>query len=148
MVKIIDFGVARLIDKEKQDGKLIMGTVAYMSPEQTFGNPVDARTDVWSLGVVCYEMLTGHLPFRGDYTETIIYSILNEEAEPMDEVPEGLHKIINKCMAKNVNDRYQNMRDFLVALEVYQTRERLLSEMHLKSKKGYRQFWSGVALGI
>jgi serine/threonine-protein kinase len=148
MVKIIDFGLARLIDKEKQDGKLIMGTVAYMSPEQTFGDPVDARTDVWSLGVVCYEMLTGHLPFRGDYTQTIIYSILNEEAEPMDEVPEGLHKIINKCMAKNVNDRYQTMRDFLVALEVYQTREKLLSNRQLDSKKRYRQFWSGVASSI
>jgi serine/threonine-protein kinase len=148
LIKIIDFGLARLIDHKSGDnGKMIMGTIAYMSPEQTFGNPVDARTDVWSLGVVLYEMLTGHLPFRGDYIQCIIHSILNEDPEPMEHLPERLQHIIAKCMAKEANDRYQNMRDLLVALEVYQTRERLLSEMHVKPRKN-KHFWSGVALGI
>jgi serine/threonine-protein kinase len=149
LIKIIDFGLARLIErKSEENGRVIMGTIAYMSPEQTFGDPIDIRTDVWSLGVVLYEMLTGHLPFRGNYVQSIIHSILNEDPEAMEEVPEGLQLIITKCMAKDVGERYQTMRHLLTALEVYQTRERLLSEMHLKSKRGHRQFWSGVVLGV
>ena len=79
-VKILDFGLAKLkgvspLTKESST----LGTVHYMSPEQTMGKEVDQRTDIWSLGVVLYEMLTGKLPFKGDYEQAVIYSILNEE---------------------------------------------------------------------
>ena len=79
-VKIVDFGLAKLTGRTllTQEG-MILGTVAYMSPEQTQGIAVDHRTDIWSLGVVWYEMLTGRLAFRGDYEQAIIYSILNED---------------------------------------------------------------------
>ena len=147
LIKIIDFGLARLIGKSSDESeKVIMGTIAYMSPEQTFGNPVDARTDIWSLGVVLYEMLTGHLPFRGDFSQAIIHSILNEEPEPMADIAEQLQKIIRKCLAKDANERYQNMKHLLIALEVYQTRERKLAGKQPKDRNNMRQFLSGVAM--
>ena len=88
--KVMDFGLAKalgmsLITKEAKT----MGTVAYMSPEQAQGQPVDYRTDIWSLGVVLYEMLTGTLPFKGEYDQSIIHSILNREPEPVSKHPEG-----------------------------------------------------------
>ena len=82
-----------------KDGSTI-GTVAYMSPEQTKGAQVDQRTDIWSLGVVIYEMITGELPFKGDYEQAIVYSILNEDPESLatdiDEIPPELNRIITK----------------------------------------------------
>jgi serine/threonine protein kinase len=80
VVKILDFGLAKLTGQSMMTkmGETV-GTIAYMSPEQTRGELVDQRTDIWSLGVVLYEMMTGQLPFKGDYDSAMIYSILNEE---------------------------------------------------------------------
>jgi len=120
--KVMDFGLAKalgrsLLTKEART----MGTVAYMSPEQAQGQPVDYRTDIWSLGVVLYEMLTGQLPFKGEYDQSIIHSILNREPEPISkhrkDLPKGLEQIIGKALAKNSADRYQSMEEFFLDLK-------------------------------
>ena len=110
-VKIVDFGLAKLADQTRiTRSGTTMGTAAYMSPEQARGDEVDQRTDVWSLGVVLYEMLTGELPFRGDKETAIVYSILNEKPVPLDagptRLPFELEEIVKKALEKNPEKRY------------------------------------------
>jgi len=121
VVKILDFGLAKLVGQSRLTKVgTTMGTVAYMSPEQTQGEDVDHRTDIWSFGVVLYEMLTGQLPFRGEYEAAVVYSILNEEPKPMTslraDVPTELEQIVNRALAKEREARYQNMHEFLADL--------------------------------
>ncbi len=78
-VKIVDFGLAKLAGVDLTKSTSSMGTIAYMSPEQIRGQRIDQRCDIWALGIVFYEMLTGHLPFRGEQPEAIMYSIIHEE---------------------------------------------------------------------
>ena len=119
--KIMDFGLAKLAGRTKltKTGTTI-GTVAYMSPEQTRGGKVNHRSDIWSMGVVLYEMITGQLPFKGDYEQAVMYSIMNEEPEPITGVRTGvpieLERIINKALAKNPEERYQHVDEILVDL--------------------------------
>ena len=127
VVKLMDFGLAQMSGRSKLtqvDTRL--GTVAYMSPEQTQGGTVDRRSDLWSLGVVIYEMVAGELPFKGHYDQAVMYSILNEEPAPLTSlrggVPMELEWIVEKCLAKNANDRYQNGRELVVDLERLQRR--------------------------
>lgn len=123
--KIMDFGLA------KKGGQTMMtkegttlGTISYMSPEQSRGEEVDSRTDIWSFGVMLYEMISGQLPFKGEYEQAVIYSIMNEEAEPLTAlrtgVPMELERIVNKAMAKNQNERYQRIEDMQIDLRVVQ----------------------------
>ncbi len=120
-VKIMDFGLAKLRGGRKlpKEGRTL-GTVAYMSPEQVRGEGVDERTDIWSLGVMLYEMVTGRLPFQGEYEQAVIYSILNEEPEPVGKlrsgVLRGLEGVIGKMLAKDVRERYQGVGELLVDL--------------------------------
>jgi serine/threonine protein kinase/Tol biopolymer transport system component len=120
-VKITDFGLARLADRTQitQTGA-ILGTPAYLSPEQARGEPADARSDIWSLGVVLYEMLTGRLPFEGERDEAVLLAILNREPEPVTARRAGLQmeleRIIGKALAKNPAERYQHIADMLVDL--------------------------------
>ena len=109
VVKVMDFGLAKLKGTSKltKMGSTV-GTIAYMSPEQSRSDEVDNRTDLWSLGVVLYEMLTGKVPFRGDYDQAIIYSILNEEPHPASEIDKGIQQIIDKSLRKNREERYNN----------------------------------------
>lgn len=121
-ITIMDFGLAQLADRSKLTRMdETMGTVTYMSPEQTYGADIDHRSDVWSLGVVIYEMVTGQQPFKGHYDKAVMYSITNEEPEPMTAlrtgVPMELEWIVGKCLAKDAEQRYQSTADMVVDLE-------------------------------
>ena len=111
-VRILDFGLAKLkgVSKLTKESSTI-GTVHYMSPEQIQGKYVDHRSDIWSLGVLLYEMLTGEVPFHGEYEQAVTYAILNEEPESITSliniIPDELNQIVCKCMKKNPNERYQ-----------------------------------------
>jgi len=108
-LKIVDFGLAKLSGQQDltKEGTTI-GTVAYMSPEQAKGEPTDHRTDQWSFGVILYELVTGVLPFKGDYDQAIIYSVLNEEPEAIQssrkDVPLELINIVKRCLMKDPKD--------------------------------------------
>ena len=115
--KIMDFGLAKLAwaaDLTKTAGT--MGTLAYMSPEQARGDAVDHRTDIWSLGVVLYEMLAGQLPFRGEETQGVVYSIINKDPERLSvlcpDVPRHIEQAVAKALAKDPARRYQNIQEF------------------------------------
>jgi len=134
-VKVLDFGIAKLIESKeaevdsegatrimvKTNPNAIIGTVRYMSPEQARSQRVDARTDIWSLGVLLYEVVTGRLPFEGDNTGDMIASILKTEPAPLKQyapnAPVELQNIITKALTKNRNERYQTMNEFAFDLK-------------------------------
>ncbi len=120
--RICDFGLA----KAKRDVTLTqagstLGTVAYMSPEQAQGKEVDHRTDIWALGVVVYEMLTGQMPFKGEHEQAVICSILNEDPEPLTsfrtDIPSYVEQVVNKALEKDQTSRYQNIQEILQDLK-------------------------------
>jgi eukaryotic-like serine/threonine-protein kinase len=135
IVKVLDFGLAKLaatssdkqIDSEagtkvfvQTEPGLVMGTVSYMSPEQSTGKGVDQRTDIWSVGVVLYEMLAGCVPFQGKDIHRQIIAIQETEPAPLSQlvegVPDRLEEIVFKCLAKNKDERYQTAKDLLIDL--------------------------------
>lgn len=116
--KIMDFGLAKIRGgTELTKVGSTVGTIAYMSPEQARGEELDQQSDIWSFGVVLYEMLINRLPFRGDYDQAIVYSILNEEPESVfsvkKDIPDRLEKIVKKLLEKDKANRYQNMNDVI-----------------------------------
>jgi serine/threonine protein kinase/Flp pilus assembly protein TadD len=116
LVKIMDFGLAKLkgVSKLTKTGTTL-GTMQYMSPEQAQGMDVDHRSDIFSFGVVLYEMITNQLPFQGEHEAAVIYSILNETPEPLARykagVPGELQRVVDKALAKNRDERYQHVDD-------------------------------------
>jgi serine/threonine-protein kinase len=111
-VKLMDFGIAKLPDTMKTKTGLILGSPTYVAPEQVIGRPVDGRSDVFSLGVVLYEMLTGTVPFSGQGVGALLYSVLNEAHAPPSahnpRVPAVFERILAKALAKHPDDRYQD----------------------------------------
>src|SRR5213080_3122056 len=135
-VKVLDFGIAKLAEStfaeatadEAESVTLagtnlgsILGTVRYMSPEQARGAPVDKRADIWSLGVVLYEMVTGHAPFAGETPREVMAAILATEPPPLSDykvqTPGELQQIVSKALRKDPDQRYQNAREMLEALK-------------------------------
>ena len=136
LIKLLDFGIAKVAQhptalstdsqvattiKGGTDPGFIIGTAAYMSPEQAKGLVVDSRTDIFSFGVVLYEMLTGRKPFEGETPMDVIAAILNKEQPPLrlfvPDVPNEIERIINKLLRKDCNERYQTVKDVLIDLK-------------------------------
>jgi len=120
--KIMDFGLAKLAEAPGVTKTTrIVGTVAYMSPEQANGQRVDSRSDIWSLGVVLYEMLTGQLPFKKQSTAGMMYSIINENPKPVwsynNSIPSKLSNIVEKCLEKDPEQRFQSAANLAKDLE-------------------------------
>ncbi len=126
-VKIMDFGLAKIggATRLTQTGSTV-GTAAYMSPEQAKGEEVDHRSDIFSFGAVLYEMLTIHIPFKGEYESALIYSILSDEPSPIarynDKVTPELEHLVMKALAKNKKERYQHADELIV--DLYQVKEK------------------------
>jgi len=119
--KIMDFGLAKIVSQSQMaETATIMGTVAYMSPEQACGDPTDLRSDIWSLGIVMYEMLCGHVPFHEEHQQLVLHSILNKYHDSVSSwrsgIPYELERIVDKCLEKSPDERYQNAGELLTDL--------------------------------
>ena len=153
-VKVMDFGLAQLAERSQlTKTATILGTPAYMSPEQAQRLPTDRRTDIWSLGVVIYEMVTGRLPFEGERQQAVLYAIAKEEAEPITALrvglPTELDRIVGKAMSKDASERYQHVDEMLVDLRsLGKERESEASRPAPLVQRGFRQTaWrAGAAL--
>jgi serine/threonine protein kinase len=146
-VKVLDFGLAKLLPRHasatepealkkamvKTNPGMVMGTTQYMSPEQARGQDVDARTDIWSLGVVLYEMVTGRAPFAGETPSHAVVSILETQPLPLtheNEMTRGLERIVDKALRKNREERYRTVTDLL--LDLKSLKQELEVEAHLE----------------
>ena len=121
-IKIADFGIAKIESSELTQVGTIMGTPSYMSPEQFLGQTVDSRSDIYSAGVILYQLLTGERPFTGSNMTVIMHKVMNEAPPLLDKLdlslPKALRKVIEKAMAKRPEDRFQTASEFMRALEL------------------------------
>jgi serine/threonine-protein kinase len=123
-VKVTDFGIAKLMDADATHSGLMMGTPSYMSPEQAMGEDLDGRTDIFSLGVVAFEMLSGRQPFPGNNVTSILYKLVHSDPVQPDDLevlgllPDKWHQVFSRVLAKNPQDRYPNAAAFVQDLEL------------------------------
>jgi serine/threonine-protein kinase len=147
LVKVLDFGLAKLAEGSEPtpitqaptkllvntEPGVVMGTANYMSPEQARGAEVDGRTDIWSLGVILYEMITGRVPFEGDTPTEVLSRILQKDSLPLaryaPEAPEELQRIVTKSLSKDRDGRYQTIKDLLIDLQALRRRLDLKAEL-------------------
>jgi serine/threonine protein kinase/tetratricopeptide (TPR) repeat protein len=152
VVKVVDFGLAKLagVTRVTKVGTT-MGTVAYMSPEHALGEEIDHRSDVFSLGIVLYELLTGELPFRGDQPAAVMHGIAHNEPPPLAQyregLPAGLQHIIDRALAKDGEDRYQSMVEFAEDLVDF-TAPRRRAAKRWRSRMGRRRRLVTGGLGL
>lgn len=112
---ITDFGLARIVNSSKQTASgFVSGTPSYMSPEQARGTKVDHRTDIYSLGIILYELIAGKVPFEGDTAITVIFKHINEAPPPIEGIPPELQAVIDKALTKFPEDRYNNGHDLML----------------------------------
>lgn len=165
LVKVLDFGLAKQIQRRLNSFEeaytmpdvrthpgLVMGTVAYMSPEQARGKLVDARSDIFSFGAVLYQMVSGRLPFVGESDLDVVGSILHKEPRPLNQfarpVPHDLDLIIKKALRKDREERYQTMRELLADLKEVREQLRLDSKNGNKSNGTSRSGFSELERGL
>jgi TolB-like protein/Flp pilus assembly protein TadD len=151
VAKILDFGLAKLRGQAGvTKAGSTLGTVSYMSPEQAGGKEADQRSDLWSLGVVFYEMLAGRLPFQGEYEQAAIYSILNEAPAKIksmrpETLPE-LERIVDRCLEKDPDKRYQRADEIIADLRSAQP---LLSRtINVSRQRPKRAMWVGIGVAL
>src|SRR5262245_43022763 len=149
-IKVLDFGLPKLLASSpsdvvattltmiRTDAGTVLGTAAYMSPEQVRGHEVDQRADIWSLGVMLYEMVAGRCPFDGETRSDVLAAILVTEPAPLarfdPDVPSELQRIVGKALRKDRDERYQGMRDLLLDLQAL--REDLAGEARSSHAEG------------
>jgi len=145
VVKIIDFGLAKLTNMTRitKSGSTL-GTANYISPEQVLGKEVDGKTDIWSLGVLFYEMLSGRIPFRGEYEQAIIYSIINRKIIPLESivphVPKAVIDIVNGCLQKDREKRFTSVEEVLLKLKEYLNNDEIEGGRGQNYKNLYQNF--------
>ncbi len=162
-IKVMDFGLAKLKGSLKlTKTSSTVGTLAYMAPEQIQGGEVDARSDIFSFGVVLYEMLTGHLPFRGEHEAAIVYSIVNEDPMPIQnhlpDISSELLHVLNRALEKEPEERYQSVHDMVIDLRRLKkettrvvrsrTDDRRGASSHLVGFMRTSSKWLWITLGI
>ncbi len=163
-IKVMDFGLAKLKGSLKLTRtSSTVGTLAYMAPEQIQGGGVDPRSDIFALGVLFYEMLSGHLPFRGEHEAAMMYSIINEDPQPIqkyrDDISSELDHILNRALEKNPEERYQTVKEMAIDLRRAKkdsTRVVRTSAMHqmasrrevvagqIKAQSSKKKLWLGL----
>src|SRR5688572_16819727 len=151
LVKIVDFGIATLAGAARVTATdTTAGTVAYLSPEQARGDAADPRTDIWSLGVVLFEMLTAELPFKGQHPQAVIFSILHDSPRPpakAPRIPVALARIVRKALAKDPARRYQIMQELLADLTPLAAGETQTAVVHLEPRAGRWRWRPGSRRG-
>jgi hypothetical protein len=135
-VKILDFGIAKFAQSSITQSGAIMGTPSYMAPEQIMGKPVDGRADLFSVGVLLYELLSGQKPFSGESPTTVVYQIMHVEPAPVNtavpELPDSLHEIVSRALQKNPDDRYSRASELASDLQMV----KMMLDLPLKTSDG------------